>query len=174
MLLATQNPIDFEGTYSLPEAQLDRFMMKFSIGYPSGDAEKQMVRAQQGGHPLERLETAANVGQIVTMQEEVKNVHMDDAIMEYVVEIVRRTREHPAVYLGASPRATLALVQAAKAYAYLQEREYVIPDDVKHLATNVLGHRLILNSEARIDGMTPQHLLESIFQQVRVPVRLEK
>jgi MoxR-like ATPase len=174
MLLATQNPVDFEGTYTLPEAQLDRFMLKFSIGYPDADTEKRMILAQRDVHPLEQIEPVATINQIVRMQREVKEVHMDEAIVEYAVNIARRTREHPSVYLGASPRATLALVQASRAYAYLNERDFVIPDDIKYLAPYVLGHRLILASEARIEGQTPQAVLQSIFQQVKVPIRLER
>jgi MoxR-like ATPase len=174
LLLATQNPIDFEGTYALPEAQLDRFMLKFSIGYPQADVERQMVLSQRNGHPLSRLTPVADVESIIQIQAAVKNVYIDDSLIDYIVDIVRKTRENPAVFLGASPRATLALVQASKAYAFLQERDYVLPDDVKHLAPYVLGHRLILSSEARIEGRTPQAVLDSIFQQIRVPVRMEK
>lgn len=174
MLLATQNPIDFEGTYTLPEAQLDRFMLKFSIGYPGEQTEKQMILSQRDGHPLDDLQPVADIGQIIRMQQAARNVHMDEAIVDYVVSVTRHTREHPSVFLGASPRATLALVHAAQAYAFLQERDFVIPDDVKHLAPYVLGHRLILSSEARVEGVTPQAVLASIFQQVRVPIRLER
>jgi len=171
MLLATQNPIDFEGTYSLPEAQLDRFMLKFSIGYLDAQAEKQMIHMQRDGHPIDRLQPVANIDQILRLQNEVRNIHMDEALVDYAVTIVRKTREHPSVYLGASPRATLALVHASKAYALLHDRDYVIPDDIKYLAPYALSHRLILRSEARIEGVTPQAVLQSIFQQVRVPIR---
>jgi MoxR-like ATPase len=174
LLLATQNPIDFEGTYALPEAQLDRFMLKFSIGYPEAEVERQMVLSQRGGHPLTRISPVADVETIIQIQSAVKNVHIDDAIIDYIIEAIRKTRENAAIFLGASPRATLAMVQASKAYAYLHERDYVLPDDVKLLAPYVLGHRLILSSEARIEGRTPQAVLDSIFQQIRVPVRMEK
>ncbi|WP_166238458.1 AAA family ATPase [Paenibacillus turpanensis] len=174
LLLATQNPIDFEGTYVLPEAQLDRFMLKFSLGYPDEQTEKQMAVSHSRSHPLDSLKVHADVKAVADMQERVQNVHVDDAVAEYIVAITRQTREHPSVYLGASPRATLALIQASKAYAYLNGRDYVIPDDVKTLAPNVLGHRMILRSEARLDGATVDKVLESIFKQVRVPIRLEK
>jgi MoxR-like ATPase len=174
MLLATQNPIEFEGTYVLPEAQLDRFMMKLSLGYPDEATELQMVASQNGGHPLESLEPVAEVEQLVAIQRMIGAIHMDEAVSHYAVSISRKTREHQGIFLGASPRATLALIHAAKAYAYMQERDYVIPDDLKALAPAVLGHRMILKSEARLDGMTVECALKSVFEQVRVPVRLEK
>ncbi|MBE1445528.1 AAA family ATPase [Paenibacillus sp. OAS669] len=174
LLLATQNPIDFEGTYILPEAQLDRFMMKFSLGYPDEATETRMIQSQSVVHPVEQLQPVAEVEEIQGIQQRVKQVHLDDAVAAYLVAITRQTREHPAIFLGASPRATLALVQASKAYALLQERDYVIPDDIKFLAPYVLGHRILLHAEARMDGTTVPSVLQSVFQQVRVPIRLEK
>ena len=174
LLLATQNPIDFEGTYVLPEAQLDRFMMKFKLGYPDEAVEKQMLKSHNFTHPLEQLQPVADIARIQAMQEAARNVHISDAVGDYLVTIVRKTREHPDVFLGASPRATMALASATKAYALVDQREYVIPDDVKHLAPFVLGHRMILNSEARMAGASVQTVLQSVFQQVKVPVGLEK
>ncbi|TVY09050.1 AAA family ATPase [Paenibacillus cremeus] len=174
LLLATQNPIDFEGTYILPEAQLDRFMMKFSLGYPDEQTETRMIISQSVAHPLDSLEPVAEVEQILGIQQLVKQVHLDEAVAGYLVSITRLTREHPLIYLGASPRATLALVMAAKAYALLQERDYVIPDDIKFLAPYVLGHRILLQAEARMEGATVQSVLHSVLQQVKVPVRWEK
>ncbi|RAV21837.1 AAA family ATPase [Paenibacillus contaminans] len=174
LLLATQNPIDFEGTYILPEAQLDRFMMKFSLGYPDEQTENRMIVAQSRSHPLDSLQPVMTAHEVTLLQAKARDVHMDEAVGQYAVALARTTREHPSVFLGASPRATLALVQAAKAYAMLQEREYVIPDDLKALAPYVFGHRLILNAEARMEGATAESVLESVFQQVRTPVRLEK
>lgn len=174
LLLATQNPIDFEGTYVLPEAQLDRFMFKFSLGYPDNETEKRMAMSHSKGHPIEKLSVVADVAHINAMQERVIDVHVDEAVADYIVTITRSTREHNAVFLGASPRATLALLQACKAYAFVAGRDYVIPDDVKTLAPYVLGHRMILQSEARMEGQTVNSVLDSIFKQVRVPVRLEK
>ncbi|WP_426447895.1 AAA family ATPase [Paenibacillus sp. S-38] len=174
LLLATQNPIDFEGTYILPEAQLDRFMMKFSMGYPDAETETRMIVSQSVGHPLDSLEPVAEVEQILAIQALVKQVHLDEAVAHYLVSVIRLTRENPSIYLGASPRATLALVQAAKAYALLQGRDYVIPDDIKFLAPYVLGHRIILQAEARMEGATVGSVLQSVFQQVKVPVRLER
>jgi len=174
MLLATQNPIDFEGTYVLPEAQLDRFMLKFKLGYPEEHEEKQMLKSQAAGHPIEGLQAVADIGFIAGLQKNVRNVHISDAVAEYIVNIVRRTREHPDLFLGASPRATIALTQAAKAYAYIEQREYVIPDDIKQLVFYVLGHRMILNPEARMAGASMVTVLQSVLQQVKVPVGLEK
>ncbi|TXK84054.1 MoxR family ATPase [Paenibacillus sp. N3.4] len=174
LMLATQNPIDFEGTYMLPEAQLDRFMIKLSLGYPSEAAEKQMIASQSQAHPMEALQAVMDTSHVLAMQEQVRRVHMDDAVADYLVTLSRKTREHHAVFLGASPRATLSLVLAAKAYAFLHHRDYVIPDDIKYLAPYVLGHRMILHSEARMDGASVNSVLSAIFEQVRVPVRLEK
>ncbi|KZE75637.1 magnesium chelatase [Paenibacillus elgii] len=174
LLLATQNPIDFEGTYILPEAQLDRFMMKFSLGYPDADTETKMILAQSVIHPLEELEPVVDSEQILAIQKQVKQVHLDEAVAAYLVAVTRLTREHGSIYLGASPRATLALVQASKALALIQERDYVIPDDIKFLVPYVLGHRILLTAEARMEGATVQSVLQSVVQQVKVPVRWEK
>lgn len=174
LLLATQNPIDFEGTYLLPEAQLDRFMLKFSLGYPDPLSEKQMISVQRKGHPVDDLRPVTDIGTVIDMQEQVKDVHVDDAIAEYVVSLVGRTRRHSALFLGASPRATLALIQAAKAYAFLKGRNYVIPDDIKFLAPYVLSHRMIVHSEARMEGNSMGSVLQSIFLELKVPVRMEK
>lgn len=173
LLLATQNPIDFEGTYTLPEAQLDRFMIKFNLGYPDEATENLMVLAQSKAHPIESLKPVAEAETIAALQRKVRAVHMDRAVAEYAVAVARGTREHPAVYLGASPRATLALVQASKAYAFLQERDYVIPDDIKALAPHVLSHRILLRSESRMEGNSVSSVLRSVIRQVRVPIRLE-
>lgn len=174
LLFATQNPIDFEGTYSLPEAQLDRFMIKLSLGYPDESTEKLMIGAHVGGQPIDRLHAVADIESVVLMQQTARDVHLDDSVAEYLIRITRNTREHPAIMLGASPRATIALVNAAKAYAFLQGRNFVIPDDVKRLTPYVLAHRLILHPESRMDGDTAETVLQSILSQVKVPVRVER
>lgn len=174
ILLATQNPIEFEGTYVLPEAQLDRFMMKLSLGYPGELDEYRMIINGGKGHPSDHVKQVAEIGQIQTMREQVLNVHMDDAIAGYLVQIVRGTREHNDVLLGASPRAALALSRAAKAAAYLQERSFVTPDDVKKLAVHVLSHRLLLHTEARMNGIKSADIVASVLERTRVPVRLER
>lgn len=174
MLLATQNPIDFEGTYSLPEAQLDRFMLRLSLGYPDEATERRMLHAQSRMHPIENLQPVTDTDTVLAMQHAASGVHLDDSVAEYIVALVRKTREHKNIYLGASPRATIALMSAAKAYAFLQEREFVLPDDVKHLAPFVLGHRIILQSEARMEGATFHSVIDSILQQLKAPVRTER
>jgi MoxR-like ATPase len=174
LMLATQNPIDFEGTYILPEAQLDRFMMKLTLGYPDEVTEQRMIISQSKAHPIDSLEAVLDIEQVLDMQRRIREIHMDEAVAVYLVSITRNTRTHSAVFLGASPRATLSLVHASKAYAFVNGRDYVIPDDIKYLAPFVLGHRIILHAEARLDGATIGSVLQSIFEQVRVPVRLEK
>lgn len=173
LLLATQNPIDFEGTYSLPEAQLDRFMFKLSLGYPDEATELQMVSDQHTQHPLATLEPVTDIETVLRLQRRTKEIHIDEAVAEYGIQIVRKTREAKEVFLGASPRATLSLVDAAKAHAFLQGRQYVIPDDIKLLAPYVLMHRLILKAESRMNGHTERSVLQQFLDQVRVPVRLE-
>jgi len=174
LLLATQNPIDFEGTYVLPEAQLDRFMLKFSLGYPDEGTELRMVNVQTQTRPLEEIEQVTTGEKLLDMMEKVKRIHIDDSVSRYAVELVRKTREHKQLLLGASPRATIALVSAAKAYAFLKGRDFVIPDDIKFLFPYVLGHRLILHMEARMEGIALDSVLDSILRDMKVPVRLER
>lgn len=171
-LFATQNPIDFEGTYTLPEAQLDRFLMKISLGYPDLETEIQMVASLEQEHPLHGLSSIANIEDIIRMQQRAKQLHIDRDVAEYGIRIIRKTRESSEVYLGASPRATLGLIDAAKAYAFIAGRDYVIPDDIKFLAPYVLKHRIILQPEVRMNGRTEQDILQHILEQVPVPVRL--
>lgn len=172
MLLATQNPIEFEGTYVLPEAQMDRFMMKISLGYPDEMTERIMLARHVEGLPSERVDTITDVTVIEDMQRLVEEVHIDDAILAYIIDITRRTREHDQVMLGASPRASIALMQAAKAFAWLNGRDYVSPDDVKVLVRYVLGHRLVLTIDAKVEGIETADILYDILNQVTVPVRL--
>ncbi|SFE21411.1 MoxR-like ATPase [Paenibacillus algorifonticola] len=175
MLLATQNPIEFEGTYLLPEAQLDRFMMKLSLGYPSEEDEQKMIMGSEVRlQPESQIAQIADVDDIIRIQQQVQAVHMDEAVAKYLVSIVRATREHPGIQLGASPRAALSFARAAKAAAYLDQRSFVTPDDVKKLASHVLSHRLSLHTEARMNGLKASELVEQIMEQVRVPVRLER
>lgn len=170
LMLATQNPIDFEGTYTLPEAQLDRFMMKFTMGYPDEASENSMIFAQAASHPIDALQPVARSADILELQMRVKEVHMDQKVAEYLVSIVRQTREHAQIFLGASPRATMSLVQAVKASAFLQGRQHVLPDDIKKMAPYVLGHRLLLQAEARMEGNTAASLLQGILQEIPAPV----
>lgn len=173
VLFATQNPIEFEGTYALPEAQLDRFMMKLRIGYPDAETERKLLARHAGGLPSERVDQVTDLESIEQVQLLIKRMHMDEAIVSYIIEIVRETRYHNQVLLGASPRASIALMQASKAYAWLQGREFVTPDDVKRLVPYVLAHRIVLGIDARIDGLTAESVLQKVLQRVQVPVRLE-
>ncbi|MFK0523644.1 AAA family ATPase [Paenibacillus illinoisensis] len=172
MLCATQNPIDFEGTYTLPEAQLDRFMLKISLGYPDKDIERTLLKQHQSGQPVDRLESVTHMDQISTIQQEIKEVFIGDPVMDYLLDVVRNTRSHPSVLLGASPRAAISFMMAVKAFAFLQERDYVLPDDVKTMAPYVLSHRIVLRPEARLDSMSSEAVLNSVLQQVRVPVSM--
>ncbi|MEC0108453.1 MoxR family ATPase [Paenibacillus taichungensis] len=172
MLCATQNPIDFEGTYTLPEAQLDRFMLKISLGYPDKDIEKTLLKQHQSGQPVDRLESVTHMDQISAIQQEIKEVFIGDPVMDYLLDVVRKTRSHPSVLLGASPRAAISFMMAVKAFAFLQERDYVLPDDVKTMAPYVISHRIVLRPESRLDSMSSEAVLTSVLQQVRVPVSI--
>lgn len=174
MLCATQNPIDFEGTYMLPEAQLDRFMMKMSLGYPDATTEKSLLLKHKDGQPIDRLASVTHMVQIAAIQIEIRDVYISDAITDYLLGIIRKTREHTAVLLGASPRASLSLMMACKAFAFLQGRDYVLPDDVKILAPYVLSHRILLRPESRLESINVTSVLQSIIQQVKVPVTMER
>lgn len=174
MLCATQNPIDFEGTYMLPEAQLDRFMIKLKMGYPDADTEKRMVLSQQSGHPVDELHAVTDMSRISGIQQEVKQLFISDTVTNYLLEIVRETRNHEGVLLGASPRASLAFTAAVKAFAFLDGRDFVLPDDVKTLAPYVLGHRIMLRPESRQGSFHARQVLEYIVGQIRVPVSVER
>lgn len=174
ILFATQNPIDFEGTYSLPEAQLDRFLMKISLGYPDEASEKRLVLEPNASRMIESLSPVATVEDVANMQQMVENVHLDSAVADYLIALVRATRTHASVLLGASPRAVVALASAVKAYAFLQHRSYVIPDDIKAMAPLVLGHRLHLRSEARMQGQSTTGVLQDVLGRLQVPVGLER
>ncbi|MFC4811291.1 AAA family ATPase [Paenibacillus sp. GCM10023250] len=173
-MIATQNPIEFDGTYTLPEAQLDRFMMKISLGYPDAATERQMIVSPNATSPAELLEPVATAAQVALMMEDVKRVHLDNAVADYIVRIVRGTREHAGVQLGASPRAAISLTAAARACAYLQERDYVIPDDVKLLASPVLAHRIILLTESHMNGLTTEDVVQAVVRETSVPTRMER
>ncbi|MGH7973210.1 MAG: AAA family ATPase, partial [Limisphaerales bacterium] len=153
-LIATQNPVDHEGTFSLPEAQLDRFLMRIRLGYPSLEAEQQMMDRLQRGHPIESLEPVASADEVVACQKAVREIHVDLKVREYVLQIVRATRENSAVILGGSPRASLALFHTSQALAAINGFNFVLQDDVKQMAHLVLDHRLILKPENRLRKMT--------------------
>ena len=169
LVLATQNPIEYEGTFPLPEAQLDRFMMRISLGYPDPEDEITMMDAQQYVHPVEEIGQVVDSEELLEAQETVKDIYIDDSVKEYIVAMVGETRKHPDVYLGASPRGSLALYKTSQARAALQGRDYVIPDDIKALAQATLAHRLIISPSARIKNVDPKAVVEEITSSVPVP-----
>lgn len=169
LVLATQNPIEYEGTFPLPEAQLDRFLLRLQIGYPRPEEERLIVeRSRQ--LPLERLQPVAQTEGVLRAQAEVAEVFVEPSVQDYIVRLVQRTRQHPDVYLGASPRGSIALSRSAQALALIRGRSYVTPDDVKELAPATLAHRLILKPESRFYGGTPEKVLADVLSQVPVPV----
>ncbi len=170
MVIATQNPVEFLGTYPLPEAQMDRFMMRLSIGYPESTDEMQMTRNYLEGKTVEAVTSVCTAEDILNMQEEVRRVYVSDGLLGYVQNIVESTRKEQRFVMGASPRATLLMVRAAQAKAYLSGRDFVKPDDVKAVAVNTLHHRLTLTPEAKIHKENLDGILKSLLLQVRVPV----
>ena len=169
MVLATQNPIELEGTYPLPEAQRDRFMMRLSIGYPSAEAELEVLQVHGQGDRLAQLAPVADAQEVAGLIKLVQSLHAAEPLQQYIVGLVRATRSHPAVELGASPRAALALLRAARALAASEGRDYVIPDDVKTLAQPVLAHRLILTPEAQMSDQSPADVLDELLTYVAIP-----
>ncbi|WGD43478.1 MoxR family ATPase [Streptomyces cathayae] len=169
MVVATQNPVEMEGTYPLPEAQRDRFMARVSVGYPSAEAELQMLDVHGGLSPLEDLQPVAHAHEILKLIETVRAVHVAEPIRRYVVELVSSTRTHPDLRLGASPRATLHLLRAAKASAALNGRDYALPDDVQALAAAVLAHRLLPTAQAQLNRRTAEQVVQEILQHTPVP-----
>ena len=169
MVLATQNPIEYEGTFPLPEAQLDRFLLRIRLGYPSKEQEMDILDRQQFKHPIESIEQAVSVEELLTMQTAVKEIYIDNLVKEYIVEIVRRSREHPDVYLGSSSRGALALYRLGQARAAMFGRDYVLPDDIKALAGAALSHRIIVGPAARIKDIEPDAIVQDILDRVPVP-----
>lgn len=169
IVLATQNPIEYEGTFPLPEAQLDRFLLRLHLGYPERADELKILDRQRKQHPLDTLTQVLTADRLVEMQEQVKDVYVDPLISEYIVNLVTATRNHEDVYLGASPRGSLALYRTAQANAAIRGRDYVTPDDVKALAESVLGHRLIINPAARIRNVQAGAIVGDVLGAVPVP-----
>jgi MoxR-like ATPase len=170
-VIATQNPVEFEGTFPLPEAQLDRFAICLSLGYLEKEQEVQLLKRLQKTHPIESLEPVCEPDELSRMKEFVKEVYVDDSVMDYAVRIVARTRSHPDVALGASPRGTIALVHLSRALAAMSERNFVLPDDVKSIALDVLAHRLILKPEARLMRKSKKEIVEEILNSEEAPIR---
>jgi len=169
MVLATQNPIEYEGTFPLPEAQLDRFLLRIRLGYPSADDEVKVLERQQFHHPIEDLVPVVSEAEVLQAQDDVRKIYVAPGVKRYIVELNRRTREFPEVYLGASPRGSLTLYRACQARAALQGREFVLPDDVKALAEASLGHRIILGPAARLRDLTTSEVVQEILSGVAVP-----
>jgi MoxR-like ATPase len=169
MVLATQNPIEYEGTFPLPEAQLDRFLLRLSLGYPTAANEIDVLDRQQFQHPIEKLEQVIGAEDLLGAQAAVRQVYADPQIKSYLVEIVTQTRKHPDVYLGASPRGSLALHHTSQARAALHGRDYVIPDDIKTLAEAALAHRIIIGPAARIKDVSARSVIQDILATVPVP-----
>jgi MoxR-like ATPase len=170
LVMATQNPIELEGTFPLPEAQLDRFLMCLQIGYPEREEEERILLRFGTQDPMLDLQAVATPEEVREMQELRKQVRVEESVRGYVLDIARSTREHEEIELGASPRATLAIYQASQAWASIQGRDYVLPDDVKKMIPSVLNHRLIISPQAQLRGRDPAALLDSIVSEVPVPV----
>ena len=174
MVIATQNPTGYVGTYPLPEAQLDRFAIKIGMGYPSPDEEVAILRARDGVNPLSLVQTVTDIDVIRAMRAEVTKVHLDQTIYRYIVSLVAATRTHASLALGASPRASVALMRLAQAYAYIRGRNYVLPDDVAALFRPAVAHRLVLRQEARLNRVSADALLGEILRSTAVPYRGER
>lgn len=170
MVLATQNPIEYLGTYPLPEAQLDRFFMKISIGYPKNEDESRILANLQYENPLNNLSFVADSSDIIWVQEEIKKIHLDESLRNYIVAIVEKTRNHPDVVIGSSIRGSISLFRAAQAWAFYNSRNYVIPDDIIKMMVPVLSHRLVLSQGAKLKKIGPEDILKDIVQSVRVPM----
>jgi len=169
IVMATQNPIEYEGTFPLPEAQLDRFLMRISLGYPSFTDELSVIEQQEKTHPIDELEAVASPEDVIKLQKAAQNIYVDTAVREYIVGLIEATRNHEDVFLGASPRASLGMFRAVRGMAILRDRDYAIPDDVKELAYAVLAHRLILSPAARMRGLHTGQVIDGLLESVAVP-----
>ncbi|GGL43165.1 AAA family ATPase [Sporolactobacillus putidus] len=173
-VMATQNPIEYEGTYALPEAQLDRFLIKLSIGYPSRENELAILNRAAGRDPLKELHSILEVSDILRLRRHTDSVFVSDSIKNYILDIVAATREHPMIYLGVSPRGTLGLLKAVQAHAFVEQRDFAVPDDVKAVAPFVIGHRMVLKQEATYEHMTALTIVHEIIGKIKVPVMHEE
>jgi MoxR-like ATPase len=170
LVLATQNPIEFEGTFPLPEAQMDRFLMRLTMGYPDFADEDAMMQMQQLAHPIDALKQVVDGERLPELQRQVRQVHVVESVRGYILNLTHATREHPALALGASPRGSLALYRAAQAHAALRGRDFVIPDDIKRVAVPCLAHRMVMNPENALSGETSAEVVRDLIKQVEVPV----
>ena len=170
LVMATQNPIEYEGTYPLPEAQLDRFLLKIRMGYPTEYEEIEVLRRAEHKTPIAEISSVLTIEELLAMQGQVQAVHVSDRVKGYIVNLARATRMHLRVYLGVSPRASIALMKASQAYAFMNNRDFVTPDDVQFLAPFVFSHRIILQPDARYEGLTVQNIMEQIVTKQSVPI----
>jgi len=173
MVIATQNPIEFEGTFPLPEAQMDRFLLRLHLGYPDKSNEDAMLQMQQLIHPIEKLGQVVDGNSIPEIQSQIRQIHIVESLRLYILNIIHATRVHPALALGASPRSSLALFRTAQALAALLGRDYVIPDDIKHMATACLAHRMLMNPENILSGDTTTDLIRELLKQIEVPLSVK-
>ncbi|MED0654553.1 MoxR family ATPase [Anoxybacillus geothermalis] len=171
LVMATQNPIEYEGTYPLPEAQLDRFLVKLHMGYPSPDEEIEMLNRLEKAAPLSEIGPVMSLDELLALQRKVSDVHVSDTVKRYIVDLIQQSRTHEAVYLGVSPRGSVALMKAAQAYAFIHGRDFVIPDDVQHLAPYVLAHRLLIRPEAKWDKLDAEMVVSQLVARTPVPVQ---
>jgi MoxR-like ATPase len=170
-VMATQNPVDYEGTYPLPEAQLDRFLFKLRMGYPTKNEEYEVLTLAEKERPIHKIASVITKDELVKLQNKIQEVYVDETIKHYIIDITSKTRKHPSVYLGPSPRASIALMKAAQAYAFITGRDYIIPDDIQYLAPYTLPHRIILRSEAKFEGKTAEELVNDMIITTHVPVQ---
>ena len=169
-VMATQNPIEFHGTYPLPEAQLDRFLLKINIGYPSEQAETAILERQLKGQPIDQLEPVTDLAQILHLQRLVTDIYVSPDVLNFITKVVRCTRSHPDIALGASPRGSLALTNVGRAVALLEHRDYVMPEDIKFLSPFVLSHRILLKAESEVEGKLREQVISEILHSVAVPM----
>lgn len=169
LVIATQNPVDHEGTFPLPEAQLDRFLVRLSLGYPGATEESEMLENLRSRHPIDQLKPVVSAGEILECQKAIREIYVDPNLRDYIVQIVHATREHPDVALGGSPRASIALYRAGQAVAGIRGNDFVSPDDIKRIARPVLAHRLILKPESRLRRVTADSVVDEVLHQVDVP-----
>jgi MoxR-like ATPase len=172
-VMATQNPIEYEGTFPLPEAQLDRFLLKLKMGYPSRLDELEILNRLESKHPIHEIEPVMTANDVVLHQEKARSIYVEETVKKYMIDLVALTRNHHDVYLGVSPRGSLALLKTSQAYAMMHGRDYVVPDDVKFLAPYVLGHRMILKPDAKYSGIRVEDVVADTLKGVRVPVMNE-
>jgi len=169
LVAATQNPIEYEGTFPLPEAQLDRFFVRIRIGYPNSQSEKNIIRSQQFSHPIMKISKVADVDELIEAQREIHHIHVSDKIEQYIVDIIQKTRFHEDIYLGASPRGSLALFRLGQCAAAFDGRDFVIPEDIRKIAPPALSHRIILQASAKMQELDTEEMIEDILKAVPVP-----